>query len=181
MTSARASGLRSTCGKNGGFTLLDVSVAVALLVVALMALSATAFRLQGLNRANQERTQAQNALRTKVEEIQSIAHAGLTDPLGWTAHVLGALHASAHFDVHGLTVPEGATSVGMVIAVTDETASDASLGVQLGMPRDLDGDGLVSSSDVSLHARLLPVIVRLRWLGARGVQQIDQPIWVMGN
>jgi hypothetical protein len=179
-TSAPGRELRGSDGKKSGFTLLDVSFAVALLVVALMALSATAMRLQGLNRASQERTAAQNAVRAKVEEIQSISHAGVTDPLGWPAHVLGALHTGAHFDVKGLSIPDGATSTGIVIVVTDETATDASLGAQLGMPRDLDGDGLVSSGDVSAHARLLPVIVRVRWMGSRGVQQVDQPFWVMG-
>jgi hypothetical protein len=39
---------------------------------------------------------------------------------------------------------------------------------RMGMPRDLTGEGDIDNLDHSLDYRLLPVLVRLRWLGAGG-------------
>jgi hypothetical protein len=41
---------------------------------------------------------------------------------------------------------------GSIRIVTDETATDAALGMELGMPRDLNGDGDAADTDVSGHA-----------------------------
>jgi hypothetical protein len=43
---------------------------------------------------------------------------------------------------------------------------------ELGLPRDLDGDGLVDSADHSTDAIFLPVAVRVEWTGAQGQRQI---------
>jgi hypothetical protein len=39
---------------------------------------------------------------------------------------------------------------------------------ELGMPRDLNGDGAVDANDHALDYTLLPVIVRVRWRTASG-------------
>jgi len=47
---------------------------------------------------------------------------------------------------------------------------------KLGMPRDLDLGGPPGEFDALDHAgdyRILPVLVRVRWQGPRGVQQIE--------
>ena len=167
-------------GVRGGFTLVEVAIAVIVLLVGLMALSASAVRVQGLARAARERMAAQNALRAKAEEIRSISRAGLADPLGWGVHVGNALSAIATFQVEGLTPAEGQTSVGKVQLVNDETASDATLGVELGLPRDLDGDGLANNAAVGASARLLPVVLEVRWTSAWGEQHVKQGLWILG-
>jgi hypothetical protein len=43
----------------------------------------------------------------------------------------------------------------------------------LGMPRDLDGDGLVDAEDHSTDYLLLPVTLRLRWTGANGERTLE--------
>lgn len=134
--------IRRGKGGVGGFTLVEVALAVIVLLVGLLALSASAVRVQGLARAARERMAAQNALRAKAEEVRSISRAGLSDPLGWGIHVSNAVGALATFPVEGLTNVPGQASVGTVRLITDETLSDADLGVELGLPRDLDGDGL---------------------------------------
>ena len=55
-----------------------------------------------------------------------------------------------------------------VHVVVDETLGDRELGTQLGLPRDLDGDGSVSSVDVRERAQLLPVVLVARWAGVLG-------------
>jgi hypothetical protein len=65
--------------------------------------------------------------------------------------------------VVGLEPVAGAAGVLTIDVVTDETASDAALGTLLGLPRDLDGDGDATSVDATATAKLLPVVVRVRW------------------
>ncbi len=43
----------------------------------------------------------------------------------------------------------------------------------LGLPRDLDGDGIVDAADHAANYVLLPVRVRLRWRGETGNRQIE--------
>ncbi len=44
---------------------------------------------------------------------------------------------------------------------------------ELGMPRDLNGDGIVDSADHSADYRLLPVLLRLEWRGQSGHRQSE--------
>ena len=173
-------GKKRKVGVQGGFTLVEVALAVIVLLVGLMALSASAVRVQGLARAARERMAAQNALRAKAEEIRSISRAGLADPLGWGLHVTGALAALATFPVEGLTPIEGQTTVGSVRLITNETLDDAALGVELGMPRDLDGDGAATNNAVAGSARLLPVVLEARWTSPWGEQHLTQGLWILG-
>lgn len=163
-----------------GFTLVEVSIAVIVLLVGLMALSGSAVRVQSLGRTTRGRMAAQNALRAKAEEIRSISRAGLSDPLGWGTHVINALQAGSSFPVEGLTPVQGAAAVGSVSVITNETATDADLGVELGLPRDLDGDGLASNPAVTTTAHLLPVVVRVRWASEKGDQQASLGLWILG-
>ena len=82
--------------------------------------------------------------------------------------------------VPGLEPWVGENAVITVEVVTDETASDIDLGVRLGMPRDLDRDGIADNGDVRDTGRMLPVVVRARWLGASGPRQIEQGFFVLG-
>lgn len=157
-----------------------MALAIIVLLVGLMALSASAVRVQGLARAARERMTAQNALRAKAEEVRSISRAGLSDPLGWGIHVTNAIAALSTFQVEGLTPVAGQASVGTITLVTDETVTDATLGVELGMPRDLDGDGLVNNNAVSATARLLPVVLEVRWTSQSGDQKAKQGLWILG-
>jgi len=176
----RGGSARRDKARQAGFTLVEVAIAVIVLLVGLMALSASAVRVQGLARAARERMAAQNALRAKAEEIRSISRAGLADPLGWGLHVTNALGALTSFPVEGLTPLEGQTTVGSVRLITNETLDDASLGVDLGMPRDLDGDGLATNNAVAGSARLLPVLLEARWNSPWGEQHITQGLWILG-
>ena len=62
--------------------------------------------------------------------------------------------------------------------VGPESAPGGRLGVELGMPRDLDHDGLVSNTDVRGSARVLPVVVRMRWSTALGDRELVQGIYL---
>lgn len=76
-------------------------------------------------------------------------------------------------------LPDDARGAVRVEVVTDETRSDVELGIELGLPRDLDGDGAALSRDVRARARLLPVIVRCSWSGAAGRREARQAFFVV--
>lgn len=170
--------------RTGGFTLIEVTLAMSVLLVALMAASASTIRMHSLRRQNRERTVAQNAIRTISEEIRSIAQLSIGDPGGWSNKVIAALRAGGtlgpSFNVPELAPQDGQATIGTIAVVTNETLTDQELGFELGMPRDLDGDGLVTNNDVQNAARLLPIIVRARWKGASGDVVIAHPFYVIG-
>jgi prepilin-type N-terminal cleavage/methylation domain-containing protein len=167
-----------------GFTLLEVTLAMSVLVVAMMAISATTLRVHTLRRQNHERSVAENAVRMIAERIQSASRLARTNPAGWAPTMIADLNPGGSvgntFDLFELTPTNAGSSVGSITVVTNENTTDAALDAQLGMPRDLDGDGLVANPNVAATARLLPVIVRARWKGVSGDQEIVHPFYVLG-
>jgi hypothetical protein len=164
--------------------MIEVGLALTVLVIALAAMSASNMRMHGLRRSNRDRTVAQNAVQTIAENVQSISRAGVGDPSGWGPHVIAALSAGGElgttFDVPELTPRAGETHVGSIQVVRDETATDAVIGVDLGLPRDLNGDGDAGDLGVGSAARILPVIVRVRWHSQAGDQEITHPFYIVG-
>jgi hypothetical protein len=155
---------------------LEVTLAMTVLLVGLLAATASTLRMHAHRRVNRERMLAENGVRAVVERLHSVSMRAADDPAGWSTVVETAVAAGGEvgtaFDVRELTPREGADAVGTIELVDDETATDAALGVQLGMPRDLDGDGAATSDDVGGRALLLPVIVRARWTGSAGNGEI---------
>ena len=168
-----------------GFTLIEIALAITVLVVALLAMSASTLRMHGLQRTNRERVLAQNAVRTIAEEVRALARQAAEGPNPWAQTVRLALSPGGSlgtgFAVKELSPVEGQALVGTIELVLDETATDAELGVDLGMPRDLDGDGLPSSTNVGDAARVLPIVLRARWRGARGEHQVVHPFYVASH
>lgn len=176
--------LRNSKGKSAGFTLVEIGLAMTILLVALMAMGASTLRMSSLRRQNRERAVAQNAIRTISEQIHATADRVRRESGDWASDFGAELAAGGSlgptFDIQSLTPQNGQPSVGTITVVFDETATDAALGFELGMPRDLDGDGAVDNTDVSNTARILPVIVRAQWTGVSGDVQIVHPFYVIG-
>lgn len=159
-----------------GFTVLEMAVTMSVLMVALYALTSTVWRLHDLSRANKERRVAEDALRSMCEAIHSISAAARAEPASWARTLTNAFgpegRPGERFDVPELTPRDGMESVGSVWIVTDETVSDKDIGFELGLPRDLDGDGAATNTDVSQTATVLPVVLRLRWKSAASEREI---------
>ena len=159
-----------------GFTVLEMAITMSVLMVALYALTSTVWRLHDLSSANKERRLAEDALRSISEEIRSISAAAKAEPASWARTLSGAFgpggRPGERFDVRELCPRPEAQSVGSVWIVTDETLTDEAIGFELGLPRDLDGDGSATNTDVSATATVLPVVLRLRWKGASGEREI---------
>lgn len=169
-----------------GFTLIEVSLAIVMLIVALVAMTASNVRSQVLHRSTHERSQAHNALRAVAERIQSVSRAGVDSSLGWANYVRAAFtpgtgEIGVTFAVAGLVPLEGAATVGTIEVVLDETSTDATVGAALGLPRDLNGDGDAADASVGADARVIPIVLRARWRSPTGVQTMVHPFYVFGS
>ena len=155
-------GPRRRRSARGGFTLVEIGLAMTILMVALLAMSASTLRMHALRRQNRERAIAQNALVTISEEIHARAARALADyPASWaqtlTAYLSPGGELGTTFDVVGLTPQDGQPAVGSIQIVLD--ANDI---------------------DVSTDARLIPVVLRARWTGVTGDVTITHPLFVIG-
>ena len=175
----RTNGLR--CAKSGGcedrqggWSLLEVVVAVLILMIILACFSQGLATSTALERVTRERGVAREAAQAKLEELRATAFGEVlarydalpgNDPDPGTGPSPGA-----HFDVEGLRPrpddPDG--HVGEILfPVTEfgELREDLEL-PRLGMPRDLTGDQFQDDLDHAVDYRLLPVLVRVEWQGA---------------
>ena len=175
-----------TSGASGrlGFSLIEVVVAMAVLTVSALAMSATLASTHALENSNRSRRSAENALRSVGEQILAFSDGARDDPAGWSAVVAAALAPGGAigntFNVRGLTLPAGVQAAGSIQLIVDETVADAVLGVKLGMPRDLNGDGVALDANVTASAVLLPVVVQINWFGATGAQTVSQAFFLLG-
>ncbi len=167
-----------------GFTMIELAVSMSILLIGIASIVSSTSRMYALRKYNRERTLAQNGLRSTAERIHASAYGFSDDSLTWAENLLdvyGPGGSSGNtFSVKGLNVDVNETSVGTVQIVTDETLSDSDLQCQLGMPRDLNGDGDALDADVTQGAHILPVILDLVWTGQRGTSRLKHGFYVMG-
>lgn len=155
----------------------------SVLLIGLLAMTSTSVVVNSLRRSASDHQRAQAALQAIVEDLHATAREASDDPAEWTNDILavygvGGTPGNA-FAIDGLEPWNGNPTVATVTVVSDETATDAALGVAAGMPRDLDGDGAATNTNVAGTASLLPAIVRLQWQGNAGQQQLSQVVYLL--
>lgn len=158
-------------------------VTASVLLVGLLAMTSTSVVVNSLRRSASDQQQAQQAMQAIVEDLHASAREADSAPANWAGEILnvygpGGVPGNA-FPVQGLDPWVGEPDVATVTLITDETATDGVLGVAAGMPRDLDGDGVASNVNVTGNASLLPAIVRIRWRGSSGQQQLTQVVYLL--
>lgn len=167
----------------GGFTLIEVVITAAVLFIGLLAMTSTSWVVHSLRGTHADKQVAHQALQGIVEDLYALSEIARDDEDGWAPTILARFGVGGApgptFNVRGLDPWPGEASVGTVTIVTDETATDIDLGVAIGMPRDLNGDGAVNDTNVGDDAVLLPVIVQLRWRGEAGNRQLRQCIYLL--
>ncbi len=182
MKTARRTRIGERCAHTrGGFSLLEVTVAIVVLLVALGGLSGTVLSTTRLSRSTEELAVADAAARQMAAELRATTFADVfaaynqgpfDDPDG-----IGT-GPGANFVVEGLTPrrddPDGL--VGRIVFPTREVAGVEELREDLeddalGMPRDLDGDGL-DADDHSTDYLVLPVSIVVEWIGAAGEGEV---------
>jgi hypothetical protein len=126
-----------------------------------------------------DRRAAEAAIQSASEEVRALSSISLESEAGWAQTLIGNL-GDGDFDVFGLSPRDGEASVGTVQLILDETTTDDALRYDLGLPRDLDDDGLATNVDVSMGAVLIPVMLRVRWQGASGLREVNHGFYLLG-
>lgn len=160
-----------------GLTLIEVMVAVAVFVVAVLGLLSMIVTGTTEDLNNRNKVIAMNAARSKVEtmmqstfsEIFARYNANLGDD------PMTELSPGDTFDVTGLQRVTANVPVGSVIfpVAPGGALSEAVIDTAMEMPRDLNNDGDSADANVSATYTLLPVRVRIRWLGPTGPTQLE--------
>lgn len=163
--------------------MVEVLIAITVLSVGLGAVTTSMVMSNALNQSNRETTLALNGALSAVESVRGTAYADAfatfnanpaDDPLPG-----GAGTAPGNFfAIPGLGVRDGDPDgfVGEIVFPGDgvglfENVVDR----DLGLPRDLNGDGDVDANaiDHSTDYTVLPVRVRLEWTGKSGNRQLE--------
>ena len=142
-----------------GVTILEAAISLTVLAVALITVWGTLVYSSRSNVAAEQKKQALNAARAKLEELRASTFDTLITDYG-----PGAANSFAV-----PTLGEG-NSQGSITFYVDETA--VSGGTDLGLPRDLNADGDTVDTDVSSDYALVAVRVTVSWTGALGAQEV---------
>jgi hypothetical protein len=169
-----------------GHTLIEVTIAIGVLMVAVLAYSRSITGGLGSQRGLRERQIALNAARDMVESMRAQPFAELYQRYNSSDADDGALADPApgpEFDVDGLDALPGAGSVGRIEFPEAEVAGAWQLREDLdrpefGLPYSLDGDAAIDAGDKSLTYQLLPVRVVLEWAGTGGEQHLEVTTWI---
>jgi len=167
--------------RRAGFTLIEVIISSAVLVIGCLGLSAAITSSARLMELNRERGLAHEAARAELETLENSTFGDVfarfnattaDDPVGITS-------PGRNFAVAGLNAVRGDPD-GLPGEVVFPTLGD--LGLQLTeayadarfrMPGDLNGDGIAKAGAMTGVYSVLPVRVRVRWRGPTGNSTLE--------
>jgi hypothetical protein len=163
--------------RRSGMTLIELAVGMAVLLTGVLGFGQTLVCIERSHARTRETGRAVEAARFVLERVQAEAfpeafrrfNGDPSDDPGGVGTAPGA-----NFRVEGLNAVPGdadglpgevifPTRLGMP-GILREDIDD----VNLQMPRDLSGDGVIDGADHSTDYRILPLIVRVRWRGTSG-------------
>lgn len=156
--------------REAGFTLIEIVFAISILGAAIVFLISGTVLFDKINLNTVNRTLAMNAAKTMIEDLQSMAYSTVfvnyntiaaDDPLG------AGTAPGQHFTVNGLNPSplDGDGFVGRVIFPVDANGNlkEDVIDTRMGMPMDLNGDGVI---DINIHDsdyKILPLTIEIRW------------------
>jgi type II secretory pathway pseudopilin PulG len=170
---------RTTRSRTAGLTLIELTVAITVMVIALCATASTVVTTNALNTQSHENAVARKAAESMMEALRNTPidtvfrrfNADPSDDPGAAGTAPGAT-----FAVEGLTPPAGAPGgvAGQIFfPSTGPQLRENVVNASLGMPRDLTGDILIDNFDHAADYRILPVRVRVSWTGKSGPRSIE--------
>lgn len=167
----------------GGFTMIEAVVGMAVFVVGFMALSQLVFVQHRTVVGSRERMQATRAAEALMERMAAESFGDLfrkyneatTDDVGLPNAAPGKHFTVA--DLHPVPWdPDG--KVGEIIFPTvgignQEQLREDVVDPELGMPRDLNGDGVIDSLNHAADYEILPCRIEVQWNGIGGPQKVS--------
>lgn len=184
--------------RRAGISLVEILVALSVMVVAGSIFCQMLIATTRLRQVNRENALAADAARVVLERMRNEPFLEIfrdynedpkDDPGG---EGTGPGHL---FDVHGLEAVDGASRVGRVtfpsMAVTVTSGGGGKQGMLggsttiqqhlredyqdagLGMPRDLDGDNKIDTSNHGTNYLILPVRVAIEWKSGTGARKFE--------
>jgi hypothetical protein len=169
--------------RRAGLTLIEIAVGCVILITGVLSFAQAMIMVERGQQHTREVGRATQAARQVMEAIQAQAFAEAfryyngnpgDDPGG------AGTAPGKNFSVPGLSArandPDG--FVGEVIFPTPAgqpgVLRENTVDTKLGMPRDLNGDGLINNlADYSTTYTILPVRVRVEWVGASGPGAVE--------
>jgi type II secretory pathway pseudopilin PulG len=173
-------GRRATLASaRAGMTMLEIAIAVTVLAVGLGSAVYSLLTASALERSTREQALALQGAESCLEMLQSTNFPETFLRFNGTDADDPAAGDSPgnDFDVEGLSAwpgdPDGLP--GEILFPGDGVGLFENVAMpQLGMPRDLtlDEPPVIDGIDHALEYRVLPVLVRVRWTGARGNREL---------
>lgn len=171
------------CGERG-ITMLEVTISMALMTASICALLSVMFTSHRVSDSSNDTTIAMNAVYNMIEQMRNYSdfesvyayyNSNASDDPGGSGTAPGC-----NFTVSGLTAksgdsdgrpgkivfPEATIGTGLNLA---ENVSNS----QMGMPRDLNGDGVIDAVSHSTDYIMLPVRVEVEWQGSEGDRKVS--------
>jgi hypothetical protein len=153
---------------DAGLALVEILVALSLLAIGFLSLVATLAQNARLQRITHEKHLAVVGAESILEDLRRADFRSVVTEFGSGAS------PGPNFDLVGLAARPGDVDgrVGRISFILDETAADT-VAKQLGLPRDLNGDGDALDTSVKADYRMLPVRIEVEWSGAGGDSRIE--------
>lgn len=180
--------LRITRRRTAAFTLVETSVSIAVLVLGVLGMVASVTAGDRLILENRQTRQAYVAAQTMFAQLQSepidtvfqrYNSSSSDDPTG-QGRAPGASFTARGLLSDSSTCVEGTGSIRFPTrdgATLREDIDDPALG----MPRDLDGDGVISHTALSKTPLVLPVLVTIRWATSHGEREVQVRKFLFGG
>jgi prepilin-type N-terminal cleavage/methylation domain-containing protein len=173
---------RASAPARSGFSLVELCVALVVILIAIGGLTGSVLSSMRLARATEETAIADEAVsafadslaNVSFDEVFAIYNEVPEDDPGGEGSASGS-----GFDVLGLAAQEGDTDgfVGRVVfPFVDAPSAELREDIEdprFGMPLDLNADDELDSLDHAADYAILPIAIRLEWLGAAGPRFLE--------
>jgi hypothetical protein len=175
--------VRAHGGARAGFTVVEDTVMATILVVGVLGMVGAVICGVRLVAVNREMSLAHEAARGVIERMQDTAfgsvyatyNADPADDPGGAGTAPGRT-----FSVPGMTLQANDADGFVGDIVFPEVAvggvprlSESVVDARWGMPRDLNGDGVITAGAITTGYMILPVRVRIQWRGVSGNRSIE--------
>jgi hypothetical protein len=158
-----------------GISLIETLVVLGSVTITILGILTAHVTAAQLNRTNHETSLASEAIRSRMEQICATTPDTViatydsntaNDPLG-AGTAPGATFSLATLGANSAG-DRGTVEMPLSGGQLREDVNNAALG----MPKDLNGDGVIDSLDHTADWKILPILVRLRWKGVNGDREM---------